>query len=64
MARLKDTLRRFPGRCPAYLRLLRPGESETTVKLPEDLRVDPSDAFLREVEALLGPGSTVLRDHA
>ena len=58
---LKDALQRYPGSCVLRLRVLRPGETETELKLPEDLAVDPSDGLLQTVEALLGPGSTSLK---
>ncbi|RMD85437.1 MAG: DNA polymerase III subunit alpha [Candidatus Dadabacteria bacterium] len=59
--RLRRALERFPGHCPAVLHVVRPGESETTIRLPEELSIDPSDGFLREMEALLGPGNTTVR---
>jgi DNA polymerase-3 subunit alpha len=58
---LKTTLGRYPGSCRPYLKITRPGASETVIELPEDLNVDPSDRFLQEVEALAGPGSAVVR---
>ncbi|RMF25612.1 MAG: DNA polymerase III subunit alpha [Deltaproteobacteria bacterium] len=61
MPELKRALERFPGHCRPVLRLVRPGESETTIELPEHLCVDPSDGFLHEMESLLGPGNTVVR---
>ncbi|MFP6626438.1 MAG: OB-fold nucleic acid binding domain-containing protein, partial [Deltaproteobacteria bacterium] len=58
---LKDTLAKYPGQCRPYLKVIRPGQSEAIIELPEDLSVDPSDRLLAEIEALAGPGTAVVR---
>jgi len=58
LAELKDAFKQYPGACRSFLKLLKPGASETTIELPTDLNVDPSDDFRDAVETLLGPGST------
>jgi hypothetical protein len=61
MRELRSALQRFPGSCRPELHILRPGETETTIEMPSDLYVDPSDGLLEAVERLLGPGSASLR---
>jgi len=61
LEQLRSTLRRHPGRCRPYLKVVRSGATETFIELPGDLNVDPTDGFLRDVEELLGPGSACIR---
>lgn len=61
MERLKATLQKHPGTCRPFLKVRRPGETETWIELPKELGVDPTDIFLSEIESLLGPGSATLR---
>ncbi len=61
LGRLKDTLQRFPGSCRPYLKVVKPGATETLIELPSELAVDPSDGLLLAVDELLGPGSACLR---
>ena len=61
LSRLRSTLLRHPGRCRPYLKIVRSGATETLIELPSELNVDPTDAFLRDVEDLLGPGAASLR---
>ncbi len=60
IAALKSALKMSPGSCRCFLSIERGGETETVIELPEDLSVDPSDAFLQTAEALLGAGSITL----
>jgi len=61
MERLKETLQKHPGGCRPFLKVLRPGETETWIELPKELGIDPTDGFLTEIEDLLGPGTARLR---
>jgi DNA polymerase-3 subunit alpha len=58
---LRSALRRHPGRCRSYLKVVRTGATETFIELPGDLNVDPTDRFLRDVEDVLGPGAACIR---
>jgi len=58
---LTSALRRYPGKCRAYLRILRQGVTETEIELPVEMSVDPNDGFLQAAVALLGDGSVSLR---
>jgi hypothetical protein len=58
---LKTTLQRHPGKCRSYVKVVKPGATETVIELPNELAVDPSDSFLKDVEELLGPGRMSLR---
>lgn len=59
--RLKTTLQKHPGRCRSYVKVVRPGATETVIELPTELAIDPSDRFLKDIEELLGPGHMSLR---
>jgi DNA polymerase-3 subunit alpha len=61
LGRLRDTLSRYRGTCPAYLDVMVPGQSEVVIELPAELRVTPSEAMLDAVERLFGSGVAVLR---
>lgn len=51
---LKDILRKNPGPCEAFLHLLLPPK-EVVIRLPEDLKVNPTPELNRGIERLLGP---------
>jgi DNA polymerase-3 subunit alpha len=59
--RLKTLLERHPGKCRVYVKIVKPGATETVIELPKELAGDPSDRFLKDVEELLGPGHMSLR---
>ncbi|TDI13943.1 MAG: DNA polymerase III subunit alpha [Acidobacteria bacterium] len=59
--KLHAMLAEFPGHCPVYLRLDRPGAFALTLKTDPDLKVNPSAELTAAVEGLLGVGSVVFR---
>lgn len=61
MERVKDTLLRYKGDIPVYLRLNDPLKGESLISVSKDIRVNPSDQLIGEIESILGAGSAVLR---
>jgi DNA polymerase-3 subunit alpha len=61
IADLKATLERFPGRCDAFVRIVQKNRSVTTLTLPEQYRVNPSDELLRIIDDMAGITSVELR---
>jgi DNA polymerase-3 subunit alpha len=59
--KLHEVLTRFPGNCPVYLQLDRPGAYALTLKADADLKVSPTPELTLAVEQLLGKGSVVFR---
>lgn len=55
---LKNILSQFHGPCPAYLHLVVQNESETVMKLPDSLKVEPSQQLVSMVEHLFGHNVT------
>jgi DNA polymerase-3 subunit alpha len=51
---LKRILERNPGRCDAFLEVTIAGRSRTTINLPEQFRLAPSDELLNGLTALPG----------
>ena len=51
---LKRLLEKSPGRCDAFLEVTLPGRSRTTIALPEQLRLAPSDDLLNGLRDLPG----------
>ena len=54
IAALKSVLGKHGGDCSVVLHVTIPGESETVMSLPDTLGVTPSDALLRDLDALFG----------
>ena len=61
LAQLRETMARHPGNFRPSLRVVRPGETEALVELPQQLGIDPSDRFLHEVASIVGAGNVALR---
>ena len=55
---LKSVLGRYRGNCAAYLHLIIPNESETVLKLPDDLKIDPIPELVESVQKLFGHNIT------
>ncbi|MBW2529459.1 MAG: DNA polymerase III subunit alpha, partial [Deltaproteobacteria bacterium] len=60
-AELKTILEANPGRCDAFIEVVVPRRSVTTVALPEQFRVAPSDELLRAATAVRGVKMVELR---
>ena len=58
---LMSTLEKFPGTCPAFIRVVQPGQTETEIELPERYAIDPCDALMQAAGSLLGQDNVVLR---
>jgi DNA polymerase-3 subunit alpha len=58
---LRKLFEKHPGRCDAYLKVLQPNRSVTTLNLPEQFRVNPSDDFLQIIDTLPGVRAVELR---
>jgi DNA polymerase-3 subunit alpha len=57
---LRRALEGHRGPCSVFLVLRGPRKQRATITLPSDLRVSVNRGFLKETEALLGPGHVVL----
>ncbi|HCU24306.1 MAG TPA: DNA polymerase III subunit alpha, partial [Deltaproteobacteria bacterium] len=57
---LKALLEKYPGKLPAYLHLLGSDRKETVLALPPDLEIELSEAFLQDVERMLGASALIL----
>ncbi|HQH27350.1 MAG TPA: hypothetical protein PLP17_08145, partial [Oligoflexia bacterium] len=51
---LRSLLAQHKGECTVKLLFVRPNHSETTVSLPDDVKVAPSEALCNKVEQLFG----------
>ncbi len=54
LSALRFVLAKHGGDCAVLVHLLIPGESETVLALPETVAVAPTEALLRDVQALFG----------
>jgi DNA polymerase III subunit alpha len=54
MQALRSVLGKHGGDCAVTLHVTIPGESETVMALPDTLAVTPTDALVRDVNALFG----------
>jgi DNA polymerase-3 subunit alpha len=56
---LKMIINRYGGDCKAYLQIVIPNKSKTTIKLPDTCSVKACEDMSQEVESLFGyPGTT------
>jgi DNA polymerase-3 subunit alpha len=60
LTRLREVLHRHPGGCPVYLNVTIPDHSESVIAVSPELRVQPSDQFVGDIEALVGKGGISL----
>jgi DNA polymerase-3 subunit alpha len=60
LVKVKDILVRYRGDIPVYLRLQNPTRQESLVSVGREIRVNPTDQLIAEIEALLGEGAAKL----
>jgi hypothetical protein len=49
-----DTVKKYPGLCPAYINLRDPGKAEAVVALPDTMKIRPDPKLAAEVNELFG----------
>ena len=59
LEKVKGLLKSYPGNSPVYLHLLST-DREVVIAVPDELRVVPSEKFIKDIEMLLGDGSIVV----
>lgn len=52
--RLKEIIMRHRGSCPVLMHLVIPHRSETVLRLPESLKIAPTDEMMEDTERLFG----------
>ena len=57
LERLRDILKRHPGKCRVKLKLIIPTKSEALIGLSDDYRVDSSEELINDVENVFGSGA-------
>ncbi len=60
LMKVKEILIKYKGDIPVYLRLRNPSQKESLISVGRDIRVDPSEQLISEIEAALGAGSVSL----
>ncbi|OGW29134.1 MAG: DNA polymerase III subunit alpha [Nitrospirae bacterium GWC2_57_13] len=60
LQKVKDILVRHQGSIPVFLRLQNAARQESVISVGKDIRVNPSDKLISEIESLLGSGAVSL----
>jgi len=60
LLKVKDILLRYPGPIPVYFRLQNPSRKESLISVGRDIRVNPSDQLISEIESVIGAGAVSL----
>jgi DNA polymerase-3 subunit alpha len=61
LVKLREVLHRHPGACPVYLAFTIPNHSESLIAVGPELRVQPNDRLVGDVETLIGKGAVSLQ---
>jgi DNA polymerase-3 subunit alpha len=56
LVKVKDILARYKGTIPVYLRLQNATKKESLISVGKDMRVNPTDQLISELESVLGSG--------
>ena len=59
--RVQSVIKRYPGRCPLYLRVQFPEDYALTLQADNNFSISPGEFFLSDMENAVGSGSVVLR---
>jgi DNA polymerase-3 subunit alpha len=54
LIQLREVMSRYPGNCPAFLRLNSPEHAQVIVSLPEQLKIRVGNRLKRDIDTLLG----------
>ncbi len=60
LLKVKDILLRYQGTIPVYLRLQNPTRKDSLISVGKEVRVNPSEQLISEIEAVLGAGAVSL----
>jgi DNA polymerase III subunit alpha len=60
LVKVKEILLRYSGTVPVYLRLQNAKHKESLISVDRDIRVNPADQLIREIEDILGEGAVSL----
>ena len=60
LLKVKDILLRYQGSIPVYLRLQNPTRKDSLISVGRDIRVNPSEQLINEIESVLGAGAVSL----
>jgi hypothetical protein len=60
LLKVKDILLRYRGAIPVFLRLQNPTRRDSLISVGREIRVDPSDQLITEIESVLGAGAVSL----
>ncbi|HEX9021990.1 MAG TPA: DNA polymerase III subunit alpha [Nitrospirota bacterium] len=60
LLKIKDILLRHQGAIPVYLRLQNPTRKESLISVGREIRVNPDDQLISEIESVLGAGAVSL----
>jgi DNA polymerase-3 subunit alpha len=60
LLKVKDILLRYQGTIPVYLRLQNPTRKESLISVGRDIRVNPNEQLINEIESVLGAGAVSL----
>ena len=61
LLKVKEILLRYQGAIPVFFRLQNPTRKESLISVGRELRVNPSDKLISEIESVLGAGAVSLR---
>jgi DNA polymerase-3 subunit alpha len=60
LVKVKDILLRYRGSIPVFLRLQNPNRPDSLISVGRDIRVNPQEQLILEIESILGAGSISL----
>ena len=60
LLKVKDILLRYQGDIPVYLRLQNPTRKDSLISVGRDIRVNPNEQLINEIESVLGAGAVSL----
>jgi DNA polymerase III subunit alpha len=61
LLKVKDILLRYQGSIPVYLRLQNPTRKDSLISVGRDIRVNPNEQLINEIESILGAGAVSLQ---